>query len=209
MIFNEGEMVRQNPDEVRLRYGLHKAFGINCLSSARSNISDKLLVKFYSQFSGLHKSQFEKKRTERTRISFNKVIFPHISFKTKQMQDLLADMMQVYIYHTSKTDFTREFEFYGTKYSIGCGGIHTQDPPRVLKSNDKYSLLELKPITGRTHQLRVHLKYLGHPILGDRVYGDEEASRLFLHAGSLEITIPGGERKIFEAPLPEEFGDVL
>ena len=137
-VFLIGEMVRQNPDEVRLRYGLQRAFGINCLSSARSNISDKLLVKFYSQFSGLHKSQFEKKRTERTRISFNKVIFPHISFKTKQMQDLLADMMNVYIYHTSKSDFTREFEFYGTKYSIGCGGIHTQDPPRVLRSNDKF-----------------------------------------------------------------------
>lgn len=138
-VFLVGEMARQNPDEIRLRYGLHKAFGINCLSSARSNISDKLLVKFYSQFSGLHKSQFEKKRTERTRISFNKVIFPHIKFKTKQMQDLLADMMNVYIYHTSKSDFTREFEFYGTKYSIGCGGIHTQDPPGVFKSNDKYT----------------------------------------------------------------------
>lgn len=133
-VFLLGEMVRQNPDEVKLRYGLHKAFGINCLSSARSNISDKLLVKFYSQFSGLHKSQFEKKRTERTRISFNKVIFPHIKFKTKQLQDLLDDMMQVYIYHTTKADFTREFEFYGTKYSIGCGGIHTQDPPGIFKS---------------------------------------------------------------------------
>ena len=136
--FLVGEMVRQNPDEVRLRYGLHKAFGINCLSSARSNISDKLLVKFYSQFSGLHKSQFEKKRTERTRISFNKVIFPHIKFKTQQMKDLLDDMMKVYIYHTSKSDFTREFEFYGTTYSIGCGGIHTQDPPRILRSTDAY-----------------------------------------------------------------------
>ena len=133
-VFLLGEMVRQNPDEVKLRYGLHKAFGINCLSSARSNISDKLLVKFYSQFSGLHKSQFEKKKTDRTRISFNKVIFPHIKFKTKQFQDLLDDMMKVYIYHTTKEDFTREFEFYGTKYSIGCGGIHTQDPPRILKS---------------------------------------------------------------------------
>ena len=137
-VFLLGEMVRQNPDEVKLRYGLHKAFGINCLSSARSNISDKLLVKFYSQFSGLHKSQFEKKRTERTRISFNKVIFPHIKFKTKQLQDLLDDMMQVYIYHTTKADFTREFEFYGTKYSIGCGGIHTQDAPGIFVSNDKY-----------------------------------------------------------------------
>ena len=139
-VFLLGEMVRQNPDEVKLRYGLHKAFGINCLSSARSNISDKLLVKFYSQFSGLHKSQFETKRTERTRISFNKVIFPHISFKTKQLQDLLSDMMNVYIYHTNKSDFTREFEFYGTKYSIGCGGIHTQDPPGIFKSDtDKYT----------------------------------------------------------------------
>lgn len=137
-VFLVGEMVRQNPDEVKLRYGLHKAFGINCLSSARSNISDKLLVKFYSKFSGLHKSQFEKKRTERTRISFNKVIFPHIKFKTKQFQDLLDDMMSVYIYHTTKDDFTRKFEFYGTKYSIGCGGIHTQDTPGIFISNDKY-----------------------------------------------------------------------
>ncbi len=80
---------------------------------------------------------------------------------------------------------------------------------KVLKSDGKYSLLELKPVTGRTHQLRVHLKYLGHPILGDRVYGDKEADRLFLHAKSLEITIPGGERKTFEAPLPKEFSDVL
>lgn len=137
-VFLIGEMVRQNPDEVRLRYGLHRAFGIDCLSSARSNISDKLLVKFYSKFSGLSRTQFEKKRTERTRISFNKVIFPHIKFKTKQLQDLLADMMTVYIYHTTKDDFTREFEFYGTKYSIGCGGIHTQDPPRILNSNNEY-----------------------------------------------------------------------
>lgn len=136
--FLVGEMIRQNPDEVKLRYGLKKAFDIDCLSSARSNISDKLLIRFYSRFSGLHKSQFEKKRTERTRISFNKVIFPHIKFKTKQFQDLLADMMQVYIYHTTKDDFTRQFEFYGTKYSIGCGGIHTQDTPGIFVSNDKY-----------------------------------------------------------------------
>jgi len=80
---------------------------------------------------------------------------------------------------------------------------------KVTKSNDKYSLLELKPITGRTHQLRVHLKYLGHPILGDKVYGSQKAPRLFLHATSLEITLPGGERKTFTSPLPEEFENVL
>lgn len=80
---------------------------------------------------------------------------------------------------------------------------------KVTKSSDKYSLLELKPITGRTHQLRVHLKYLGHPILGDKVYGSQKAPRLFLHATSLEITLPGGERKTFTSPLPKEFENVL
>ena len=80
---------------------------------------------------------------------------------------------------------------------------------KVLKSDSKHSLVELKPTSGRTHQLRVHMKYLEHPIIGDVVYGVEPADRLYLHAGSLEITLPGGVRKTFEAPLPEEFSNVF
>ncbi len=54
------------------------------------------------------------------------------------------------------------------------------------------------------------MKYLGTPILGDAVYGEGDKSpRLFLHAKSLEITLPGGERKTFTAELPKEFTDVL
>lgn len=68
-----------------------------------------------------------------------------------------------------------------------------------------YSLVELKPVTGRTHQLRVHLSHLKHPILGDDFYSGENAERLMLHAKTLEITLQGGHRKVFEAPLPEEF----
>ena len=87
---------------------------------------------------------------------------------------------------------------------------------KVLAQNDRYSLLELKPQTGRTHQLRVHLKYIGTPILGDPVYGEEKASknakRMYLHAKDLEITIPGEPnniRKTFTAPLPKEFDEIL
>lgn len=84
---------------------------------------------------------------------------------------------------------------------------------KVLKSNGDCSLLELRPVTGRTHQLRVHLQYIGTPILGDRVYGDSNApaGRLMLHAKSLEITIPGPTpadsnlRQTFTAPIPPEF----
>lgn len=79
---------------------------------------------------------------------------------------------------------------------------------RVLASNGKLSLVELRPETGRTHQLRVHMQYLGTPIYGDRVYG-KSADRLYLHAAALEITIPGGQRKIFEAPVPPEFTGVV
>ena len=132
------EIVRQKPDEVKLRYSITNSFKINVLSSARSNISDKLLTDLYSKFSGLHKSKFEKLRTNRTRLSFNKIIFPHIQFKTKQLQDFLEDIKKVSIYHTTKDEFSREIEFYGTKYCIATGGIHSQDPPRVLKSDDKY-----------------------------------------------------------------------
>ena len=96
-----------------------------------------------------------------------------------------------------------------TTFRVDPNGKASETYYRVVKSDDKHSLLELKPTTGRTHQLRVHMKYLGHPIIGDVVYGDEKADRLFLHAKSLEITLPGGERRVFEAPLPREFTDVF
>ena len=81
----------------------------------------------------------------------------------------------------------------------------------VLRVNsDNTALIELKPQTGRTHQLRVHLAYLGCPILGDPVYGHGKyGDRLMLHAYKLEITIPGvngGERRVFIAEPPAEFG---
>jgi 23S rRNA pseudouridine1911/1915/1917 synthase len=78
---------------------------------------------------------------------------------------------------------------------------------KVVKTNNTFSLLELKPTTGRTHQLRVHLKYLKHPILGDELYGSKPADRLYLHAKSLEITLPGGKRTTFKSILPSCFED--
>lgn len=75
---------------------------------------------------------------------------------------------------------------------------------KVVAQNEKEALVILKPLTGRTHQLRVHMAHIGCPIKGDRIYG-KPAARLFLHAWQLEITIPNGQRKVFQAPIPEEF----
>jgi 23S rRNA pseudouridine1911/1915/1917 synthase len=77
-----------------------------------------------------------------------------------------------------------------------------------------HSHLEVRPLTGRTHQIRVHLAHLGCPVLGDRVYGPArqvpDVERPMLHARQLEIPIPGeSEPRRFEAPLPQDFLEAL
>ncbi len=90
-------------------------------------------------------------------------------------------------------------------FRIDPNGKPAQTTYHVLAENDAQSLVELKPTTGRTHQLRVHLAHLNAPILGDRVYGKSSDCRMMLHAQKLEITLPSGERKVFEAIVPDEF----
>jgi 23S rRNA pseudouridine1911/1915/1917 synthase len=91
-------------------------------------------------------------------------------------------------------------------FRVDAQGKHAKTAYRTVAANDRYSLLELKPETGRTHQLRVHLAHFHHPIVGDTLYGGEPAERLYLHAESLEITIlKNHERKVFTVPAPPEF----
>ena len=78
---------------------------------------------------------------------------------------------------------------------------------QVVERHDDYCRVELTPITGRSHQLRVHMLSIGHPLLGDRLYAHEQAlnacSRLALHAARLEINHPQtGERMAFDCPAP-------
>ena len=90
-------------------------------------------------------------------------------------------------------------------FRIDPNGKPAQTTYHVLAENDTQSLVELKPTTGRTHQLRVHLAHLNAPILGDRVYGKSSDCRMMLHAQKIEIILPSGERKVFEAAIPDEF----
>jgi 23S rRNA pseudouridine1911/1915/1917 synthase len=70
------------------------------------------------------------------------------------------------------------------------------------------------PLTGRTHQIRLHLKFIGCPVTGDTIYGKKHSTlpidRHFLHAARLTITLPGETTpRTFEAPLPEDLQKVL
>ena len=78
---------------------------------------------------------------------------------------------------------------------------------KILQSEGNLSLLECRPKTGRTHQIRVHLKHLGHPIAGDRAYGGgADFPRQLLHAWKIAVDHPStGERLEFQAPVPADF----
>lgn len=82
-------------------------------------------------------------------------------------------------------------------------------------SHDDYTLLEVRPQTGRTHQIRSHLAHIGHPIVCDALYGGKRfvcptgLERQFLHAASLEFISPSGVRMHFDAPLAEDLRQIL
>lgn len=85
---------------------------------------------------------------------------------------------------------------------------------RVLERFSDATLVEVLPKTGRMHQIRVHLAAIGHPVLGDRLYGGKGAARPglkrhFLHASSLSFSYPEGRRFTFEASLPEDLKTFL
>ncbi|MDD5490141.1 MAG: RNA pseudouridine synthase [Candidatus Moranbacteria bacterium] len=81
---------------------------------------------------------------------------------------------------------------------------------KIIKEMKDYSLLEVFPKTGRTHQIRVHLHSIGHPIVGDKKYSFKEHKkkdfpRMFLHASEISFVGPEREKEKFFSPLPREF----
>lgn len=91
-------------------------------------------------------------------------------------------------------------------FRVGPNGKVAKTHYIVKQEGPRHSLVELHPETGRTHQLRVHLAKIGHPIVGDPLYGSGDfGDPLFLYAQSLEITLPNKQKKEFTAPLPAAF----
>ncbi len=132
----------------------------------------------------------------------------------KQFQDRKAHKTYIAIvkgvpkHHKAKLDLPIERNPQApASFRVGPSGKSATTTYSVLAHNNTMSVLELKPETGRTHQLRVHLAHLGHPIVGDPVYGGGKSpiARMCLHAYELEITIPKSQRRTFRADIPEDF----
>lgn len=171
-VFIVCEMIRLFMDEVRLRYSISHNFKIDCLSSSRSNIADKLFISTYSKRSGLAPEQWRGKKTERTAMSFKRVIFDWIKFKTKPLQELLEEMRSITLYSVGKKALKEiapkypnlkylktnndsgwfEITINKLTYTIATGGLHTQDIPRELRS--KIELIN-DPSTGQEKQAKI------------------------------------------------------
>jgi len=89
---------------------------------------------------------------------------------------------------------------------------------RINKNIQTLTLVEVRPETGRTHQIRVHFAAIGHPVVGDKIYGNHSLNkefeklgilRQFLHAERIKIVLPEGRAKEFSAPLPSDLKDFL
>ena len=137
-VFIVCEMIRLYIDEIRLRYNLSKTYEIDVMNSSRSNIANVLFKKFYSDFSGLRPEQWTGKKTERTTMSFKRVIFDNVRFKTKPMQDFLESIKPIVLTSIGKDAFQRDIVIGNLTYTMATGGLHSQDPPRKLKSKLDY-----------------------------------------------------------------------
>lgn len=100
------------------------------------------------------------------------------------------------------------------KMDIVQGGRQAETHYTVLKRFDRYTLVQFELKTGRTHQIRVHSRYLGHPVVGDKTYGFKNCrfnlAGQLLHAQTISFTHPvSGEQMTFSAPLPSYFEKIL
>jgi len=98
------------------------------------------------------------------------------------------------------------------RMAVVAGGREARTEYRVVRYIGDYTLLEVMPETGRTHQIRVHFSAIGYPVVGDKVYGVKSAylSRQFLHASRLGFKLPStGEYMEFESELPPDLAQAL
>jgi len=177
LFFHCGSLSSVNPQRPGIVHRLDKDTS-GLIVAAKNNLSHHHLVRQFAQHSILR--QYVALVKGRVELKEDVIELP-IGRHPRQREKM-------------SVSFIKKHKYAKTKY-------------RVLKRNHQLTLLELTPFTGRTHQLRVHLSFIGHPILGDRKYGrDNKFSRMALHAYRLGFTHPRTGKFIeIKTAIPQEF----
>lgn len=147
------------------------------------------------------KDQFKNRKVQKT---YNAIVWGHFKEKEGVVDQSIG---------RSPSDFRRWSADKGKRGELREAVTKYKVLDEFEAEGEKFSLLEVFPKTGRTHQIRVHMKHLQRPILCDSLYGGKKpcilADRMALHAKKLQFLGPDGEEYSFEAPVPEDMAKAL
>lgn len=133
-VYIVAELIRMNQEEVLLRYRISEEYKVDVYSASRSTIADKIIVKLYSKFTGLHPKAFIDTKTIRRKILVSEILSDKIAFSTPELNDILSGIRSLTL-KGEKGEFDREFTFMGTSYTIATGGLHSNEIPAVYVEN--------------------------------------------------------------------------
>lgn len=133
-VYIVAELIRMNQEEVLLRYRISEEYKVDVYSASRSTIADKVIVKLYSKFTGLHPKAFIDTKTIRRKILVSEILSDKIAFSTPELNDILSGIRSLTL-RGEKGEFDREFTFMGTSYTIATGGLHSNEIPAVYIEN--------------------------------------------------------------------------
>ena len=133
-VYIVAELIRMNQEEVLLRYRISEEYKVDVYSASRSTIADKVIVKLYSKFTGLHPKVFIDTKTIRRKILVSEILSDKIAFSTPELNDILSGIRSLTL-RGEKGEFDREFTFMGTSYTIATGGLHSNEIPAIYIEN--------------------------------------------------------------------------
>lgn len=133
-VYIVAELIRMNQEEVLLRYRISEEYKVDVYSASRSTIADKVIVKLYSKFTGLHPKAFIDTKTIRRKILVSEILSDKVAFSTPELNDILSGIRSLTL-KGEKGEFDREFTFMGTSYTIATGGLHSNEIPAVYIEN--------------------------------------------------------------------------
>jgi hypothetical protein len=133
-VYIVAELIRMNQEEVLLRYRISEEYKVDVYSASRSTIADKVIVKLYSKFTGLHPKAFIDTKTIRRKILVSEILSDKIAFSTPELNDILSGIRSLTL-KGEKGEFDREFTFMGTSYTIATGGLHSNEIPAIYIEN--------------------------------------------------------------------------
>lgn len=140
-VYIVAELIRMNQEEVLLRYRISEEYNVDVFSASRSTIADKVIVKLYSKYTGLHPKAFIDTKTIRRKILVSEILSDKIAFSTSELNDILSDIRSLTL-RGEKGEFDREFTFMGTSYTIATGGLHSNEIPAVYVEDDEHIIVD-------------------------------------------------------------------